>query len=304
MHGGGWLCLWHPPTMPRLLTLALTLCALTNLGRAEIAQPAPTAPGTVVTVWPKGAMPGKAIAGPERALPARGDNVLRLTDIAEPSFTVYAAPNAAKPTPAVIICPGGGYGILAYDKEGTEVAAWLNSLGITGIVLKYRVPGNQDGAFQDVQRAIRLVRQRAAEWNIARDRVGAMGFSAGGHLAARLSTLGGPATYPRLDEADDQPLKPDFAILVYPAYLDKGMVGLVNAKTAPTFIAHAEDDKSFIVGSKVYHESLLAAKVSTQFFKVATGGHGHGLRSEKEIKAWPDQCQAWLKQIGMLPAAR
>jgi acetyl esterase/lipase len=82
------------------------------------------------------------------------------------------------------------------------------------------------------------------------------------------------------------------------------MVGLVNAKTAPTFIAHAEDDKTFIKGSKVYHEALVAAKVSTQFFKVATGGHGHGLRSDKEIKAWPDQCQTWLKQIGILPSAR
>lgn len=290
--------------MPRLLTLALTLCALTNLGRTEIAQPAPTAPGTVVTVWPKGAMPGKAIAGPERALPARGDNVLRLTDIAEPSFTVYAAPNAAKPTPAVIICPGGGYGILAYDKEGTEVAAWLNSLGITGVVLKYRVPNSQEGAFLDIQRTIRLVRQRAAEWNIARDRVGAMGFSAGGHLAARLSTHTGPATYPRLDDADDQPLRPNFAILVYPAYLDKGVAKFIDAQTSPTFIAHAEDDKSYIIGSKAYHEALVTAKVPNDFFRVATGGHGHGLRSDKEIKTWPDQCQAWLKQIGMLPAGR
>jgi acetyl esterase/lipase len=290
--------------MRRLLVLpCLLLSAAALICHAEEAKPGPTMPGVVVSLWPKGAMPGQAAAGPERAMPARGDNVLRLTDISEPSFTVYKVA-AEKPTPAVIICPGGGYGILAYDKEGTEVAAWLNSLGITGIVLKYRVPKNQDGAFQDIQRAIRIVRQRSTEWNIARDRVGAMGFSAGGHLAARLSTLGGPATYPRLDESDDQPLKPDFAILVYPAYLDQGMVGLVNAKTAPTFIAHAEDDKTFIKGSKVYHEALVAAKVSTQFFKVATGGHGHGLRSEKEIKAWPDQCQTWLKQIGMLPSAR
>jgi acetyl esterase/lipase len=290
--------------MPRCLTLTLVLlCGWTTLSHAEEAKPGPTMPGVVVTLWPKGAMPGQAATGPERAMPARGDNVLRLTDISEPSFTVYKVA-ADKPTPAVIICPGGGYGILAYDKEGTEVAAWLNSLGITGIVLKYRVPKNQEGAFQDIQRTIRIVRQRATEWNIARERVGAMGFSAGGHLAARLSTLGGPATYPRLDESDDQPLRPDFALLVYPAYLDQGMVGLVNAKTAPTFIAHAEDDKTFIKGSKVYHEALVAAKVSNTFFRVATGGHGHGLRSDKEIKAWPDQCQTWLKQIGILPSAR
>jgi acetyl esterase/lipase len=290
--------------MRRLFALpCLLLSAATLVCQAEVAKPGPTVPGQVVTLWPKGGIPGKAIAGPERAQPARGDDVLRLTDIAEPSFTVYKVA-ADKPTPAVIICPGGGYGILAYDKEGTEVAAWLNSLGITGIVLKYRVPGNQEGAFQDIQRAIRIVRQRSTEWNIARDRIGAMGFSAGGHLAARLSTLGGPATYPRLDEADDRTLRPNFAILVYPAYLDQGLTKLVDAQTAPTFIAHAEDDKSYIKGSKVFHESLLAAKVPNTFFKVATGGHGHGLRSEKEIKAWPEQCRDWLKQIGMLPAAR
>ena len=134
------------------------------------------------------------------------------------------------------------------------------------------------------------------------DRIGAMGFSAGGHLAARLSTLGGPATYARIDEADDQPLRPDFALLVYPAYLDQGLAKLVDAKTAPTFIAHAEDDKGFIKGSKLYHEALVTAKVPSDFFRVATGGHGHGLRSAKEIKAWPDRGEAWLRAIGVLAA--
>ena len=131
-----------------------------------------------------------------------------------------------------------------------------------------------------------------------------MGFSAGGHLAARLSTHAEPTVQLWLNNEEPQPIRPNFALLVYPAYLDQGLTKLVDAKTAPTFIAHAEDDKSYIKGSKVYHESLLAAKVPTQFFKVATGGHGHGLRSEKEIKAWPDQCRDWLKQIGILPAAR
>jgi acetyl esterase/lipase len=289
-------------TPPRSLALPCALLlAVAALGAAEEPKPAPTVPGRVVKVWPKDALPGKAIAGPERAQPARGDNVLRLTDITEPSMTVYAAPNAKQPTPAVIICPGGGYAILAFDKEGTEVAAWLNSLGITGIVLKYRVPGNQDGAFQDVQRAIRLVRHRAPEWNIARDRVGVMGFSAGGHLGARLSTLGGPATYARIDEADDQPTRPDFAVLVYPAYLDQGVAKLVDAKTSPTFLAQAEDDKSFIAGTRTYEAALAAAGVPQASFHVATGGHGHGLRSTKEVKAWPERCEAWLRAIGMLP---
>lgn len=284
------------------LATALPLGAL-PAASAETARPEPKGPGIVVSLWPKGAMPGQAGKGTERTLPARGDAVVRLTDISEPSFTVYQAA-AAKPAPAVIISPGGGYGGLAYNKEGTEVAAWLNSLGITGVVLKYRVPNNRDGAFQDIQRAIRIVRHRATEWKIDRTRVGVMGFSAGGHLSARLSVLAGPATYARLDAADDEPLRPDFAVLGYPAYLDEGLVPLVDSRTAPTFIAHAEDDKRFIKGSDAFFAALKGTKTPHAFFRCATGGHGHGLRSEKDVKAWPEQCQEWLMKVGVLPAVR
>jgi acetyl esterase/lipase len=290
--------------MLRLTSLATTLLlGALPASYAETAKPEPKGPGIVVTLWPKGAMPGQAGKGAERTLPARGDAVVRLTDISEPSFTVYQA-DSAKPAPAVIISPGGGYGGLAYNKEGTEVAAWLNSLGVTGVVLKYRVPNNRDGAFQDIQRTIRIVRHRATEWKIDRARVGVMGFSAGGHLSARLSVFAGPATYARLDAADDEPSRPDFAVLGYPAYLDEGLVPLVDARTAPTFIAHAEDDKRFIKGSDAYFTALKATKTPHAFFRCATGGHGHGLRSEKDVKVWPEQCQAWLNQIGILSAAR
>ena len=286
-----------------LRAFLLSALLVTTLPAAEIPQPAPRGPGIVVMLWPKDAVPAPTTKGPEKALPSRGDNVLRLTEISEPSFTVYRA-ESAQPAPAVIICPGGGYSILAYDKEGTELAAWLNTLGITGVVLKYRVPNNREGAFQDIQRALRIVRHRAAEWNIARDRVGVMGFSAGGHLSARLSVFAGPATYPRVDAADEQRLRPDFAVLGYPAYLDQGMVPLVDVRTAPTFIAQAVDDKKFIVGTDAYFAALKETKGPHAFFRCATGGHGHGLRSDKEAKAWPDKCQAWLRQIGVLPAAR
>ena len=293
-----------PATMLRLiLTSVFLLSGALPAFSAERALPEPKGPGIVVPLWPKGAMPGQAIKGTERSLPARGDEVVRLTDISEPSFTVYAV-GSPKPTPAVIISPGGGYGGLAYNKEGTEVAAWLNSLGITGVVLKYRVPNNRDGAFQDIQRAMRIVRHRATEWNIDRERVGVMGFSAGGHLSARLSMFAGPATYARLDAADDQPLRPDFAVLGYPAYLDEGLIPLVDARTSPTFIAHAEDDKRFIQSSDAYFTALKATKTAHAFFRCATGGHGHGLRSEKDVKAWPEKCQTWLLQIGVLPAVR
>ena len=158
--------------MSRLNIIATTLLlGALNALSAEQAKPEPEAPGIVVKLWPQDAMPGRAVTGTERTLPARGDEVIRLTDISEPSFTVYRA-ESAKPSPAVIVSPGGGYGGLAYNKDGTEVAAWLNTLGVTGVVLKYRVPNNRDGAFQDIQRAIRLVRHRAAEWNIDRARVG------------------------------------------------------------------------------------------------------------------------------------
>ena len=265
-----------------ILTAATLLC-LGLSASTQADEPAAARQPVTVSLWPKDQMPGRRSDGPEREVPSRGDNVTRLTDITDPTISVYQAPGATKPTPAVIICPGGGYGILAYNKEGTEIATWFNSIGITGIVLKYRVPGNQDGAFQDIQRAMRLVRRRATDWNISPTQVGVMGFSAGGHLSARLSTNWEKPTYSRLDDVDDEKLRPDFAILVYPAYLSRtpGQVAAdlpISSKTPPTFIVHTEDDKSFIAGSKLYHASLNEAKVANEFFLCATGGHGYGLQ--------------------------
>jgi acetyl esterase/lipase len=272
--------------------------------QAERADPLKAAAVTM-PLWPAGKMPGH---GPkegavEKALPSRGDNVLRITDIHEPSISVFKAPVTSHSTPAVIICPGGAYGILGIDKEGTEIAAWLNSIGITGIVLKYRVPNNQEGAFQDIQRAIRLVKTHAAQWNIATNKIGVMGFSAGGHLCARLSNNYGKSTYARLDATDDEAMRPDFAILIYPAYLKSGPGKLSSqttpsAQTPPTFMVHTEDDDMFIAGSKLYHAALEAAKVPNEFFLCAEGGHGYGLRSKKEVSVWPKKCQEWLGKAG------
>jgi len=259
----------------------------------------------VVALWKDGKMPGHGAAGSEKELPARGDNVVRLTDISDPTITVFRARGVGKATPAVIICPGGGYNLLAYNKEGSEVAAWLNSIGITGIVLKYRVPGNQDGAFQDLQRAVRMVRHNASAWNIAADRVGVMGFSAGGHLCARLSTNADQASYLSLDGVDEEKFRPDFAVLIYPAYLSRVAGKLaadlpVSGRTPPTFIVHTEDDRSLVAGSKVYHAALEAAQVANEFFLCATGGHGYGLRSDKEVGVWPEKCRQWLMRVGVL----
>ena len=294
------------PSTDRLLGIMLVILAIPSV---LAQQPAPVQAAAPLTqpLWPTGRMPGHGLKeeAVEHALPSRGDNVLRITDINEPTIAVFKPPGATKPTPAVIICPGGAYGILCIDKEGTEIAAWLNTIGITGVVLNYRVPNNQDGAFQDIQRAIRLVRESAAKWNIAPARVGVMGFSAGGHLCARLSTNSGKSTYPAIDGTDEQNLRPDFAILVYPAYLaqvpGKLSGGLpVNAETPPTFMVHTDDDKSFVPGTKLYHAALDAAKVSNEFFLCAGGGHGYGLRAKGEVSAWPKKCQEWLVKTGIL----
>lgn len=282
-----------------LFLTALLLAPLS--GFAANAGEAPV----LVQVWSSGKMPGVGAAAPEMEAPTKGDGVVRVTNVSEPTLTVFRASSATAATPTVIICPGGGYQILAINKEGTEVAAWLNTLGITGIVLKYRVPKNRDGALQDIQRAVRLVRARQKEWNIDAARVGVMGFSAGGHLCARLSTTHGTAAYPPLDDVDRLDGRPDFAVLVYPAYLgDSGHLApnlTVSAKVPPSFIAHSEDDKSYIAGSKLYVKALAAAKVTHEFALYPTGGHGYGLRSTMDAKAWPDRCADWLKTIRVLP---
>ena len=278
-----------------------TLLTALLLGFAAHAAEAPV----MLRVWPVGQMPGVGAATPEMETPTKGDGVIRLTNVSEPLLTVFRSPLATAPSPAVIICPGGGYQILAINKEGTEIATWLNSLGITGIVLKYRVPNNRDGALQDIQRAVRLVRARQKEWNIDPARVGIMGFSAGGNLCARLSTTHGTNSYPALDDVDRQDDHPDFVVMVYPAYLgEKGQLAhnlTISGKVPPSFIAHSEDDKNFVSGSKLYVEALTAAKVPHEFALYPTGGHGYGLRSAKEAKDWPDRCATWLNTIRVLP---
>ncbi len=152
----------------------------------------------------------------------RNDGFHRITNVSRPTLTLFPAPRkaGAAAAPAMIVCRGGGYGYTVIDKEGTEIAAWLNSAGFSALVLKYRTPNNRAGALQDAQRALSLARERAAEWNLDPQRLGIIGFSAGGHLAARTSTSFGERSYPDIDAIDENSCRPDFAVLVSPAYLD------------------------------------------------------------------------------------
>jgi len=290
------------------LVMAVSLLA------AAIACAADTAKPEVVRLWPK--PPGQVQPGqPERTdkVKWRGDRtLLKTSHVSDPTITVYRPANpAAEPTPAVVICPGGGYGILAWDLEGTEVAEWLNSLGIAGVVLKYRVPRQRDGALQDAQRAVSLVRSRAKAWSIHPGRVGILGFSAGGHLAARTATNHEKRTYQPADDADKQSCRPDFTVLIYPAYLTAKDGEKLDAATLPvgpttpgTFIAVAFNDK-FAPGALHYFQALRKARVRSELHVFHSGGHGCGLReSDANVTTWPAHCARWFRELGILPAAK
>jgi acetyl esterase/lipase len=255
-------------------------------------------PTLVIDVWTPGTMPGNGAAEAEAEMPSKGDNVQRITNISRPTLSIF--PVNKKKAPAVIVCPGGGYSYVTYNKEGVEVAEWLNSLGITALVLKYRTPKNRDGAFQDLQRAISLTRVNAAKWKIDSKNIGVIGFSAGGHLAAKASNLFENRSYPLIDPVDKKSCRPDFVILVYPAYLEQdGKIAAelkLTAKIPPTLIVHNEDDKTFIAGSKIYHSALEQARIPNKFLLYQTGGHGYGLRSDKEAGRWTKDAADWLKK--------
>jgi acetyl esterase/lipase len=265
---------------------------------------------TVVKLWP-GKAPGEAKdVGPEVATPPKNANdVKRLTNVSEPTIAVYkpAKPNGA----AVIVAPGGGYSILAIEHEGTQTCEWLNTLGVTAILLKYRVPKREMqmpdnlAAIQDAQRAVSLVRANAKEWGLDPKRIGMLGFSAGGNLTA-WACLAGKRHYEPVDDADKLPSKPDFAALIYPAYLvdAKGELKPEYQPTKdspPMFFAHANDDPVTPLSSAMLYAALKKQGVPAELHIFATGGHGYGMKkSPNPVSAWPDRCGDWLKQRGYL----
>jgi acetyl esterase/lipase len=241
-----------------------------------------------------------------------------VTNVTKPTITIYRPAKDKDTGTALLICPGGGYWNLYWQLEGEEVAAWLNSLGVTGIILKYRVPrrpGEPKGEparlpLQDAQRAVSLVRSKAKEWGINPARIGMVGFSAGGHLAIATATSFDKRSYEPIDDVDKVSCRPDFAILVYPGYLkakdkDELAPGLsIPAGAPPVFLAHGGDDiVSSPEHSVVLYLALKRAGVPAELHVYAGAAHDFGVRpSEHPCSAWTHFCANWLRHQGFLKA--
>jgi acetyl esterase/lipase len=244
-----------------------------------------------------------------------GQRVMRITNVAEPTLELFPPAPENNTGAAVLICPGGGHRILAYDLEGTEVADWLASIGVTGIVLKYRVPApNPDrrweAAVQDAQRAMIVTRANAEQWGIDPERVGILGFSAGGQTAA-LTALTPARHYDAQDDWDTQhDFRPNFGVLVYPAYLANeaktGLVGeaTVNEQSPPLFLAHAFNDPVPVENSVLLYLAMKRVNRPAELHAYASGGHGFGMRATEEpCSRWPMLCEQWMRHQGWLTPA-
>lgn len=315
--------------------LILALCAVIALGGecalADIWQPSqghtqiPIWPGTPPDTKP---MPGQEAEGQTTSMVA-GKPWTWVANVTQPTMTVYT-PTGKNTGAAVVVLPGGGFEVLAIDLEGTEICDWLTSKGITCILLKYRVPSEPydwrcaDGkvasvpcypddlatstrSLEDLQRTMGLVRLHAKEWHIDPHKIGVAGFSAGGFLAAEISTKYQQRLYAPVDDADKESARPDFAILVYPGHLATDGDRLnpnvpVSRETPPTFVVQAQDAHVDPVHeSLVYYAALAKAGVPVEMHLYAQGGHAFGLRRNRfPVTDWPQLVETWLHTIGMI----
>ncbi len=322
------------PMKELLLTLSLLLlvafawfrhvCAQSNTSQAR--TPLERQNPLVVELWP-GKVPDEAgDIGPEKvrmspALDRKQVEVTEptrlVTDVSKPSITLYRPPKDKDTGTAMLICPGGGYWDLYWQLEGEEVATWLNSQGITGIILKYRVPRRRDDVkseparrpLQDAQRAVSLVRSKAAEWGLNPQRIGMVGFSAGGHLVIATATGFEKRSYEPQDEIDSVTCRPDFAILAYPGYLkakDKDELSpalSIPAGTPPVFLVHGDED---IISppqhSVCLYLALKRAGIPAELHVYARSAHDFGVRTNAHpCSAWTKACEQWLRHQGFLP---
>jgi acetyl esterase/lipase len=286
-------------------------------------QPAPG--HTQVPIWPGVVPDAQPVEGPEESgTVVDRDRSKRLVggrpwvyvgNVSQPTMTIYS-PAGTSTGAAVVVFPGGGYNVLAIDLEGTEVCDWLTSKGITCVLLKYRVPCAKTGpyrdcatALQDAQRAVGLVRFRAAQWHVDPHKIGVLGFSAGGHMVAAISTHFEKRLYPAVDAADEESCRPDFAVALYPGHLAVREKDFalnpdieVGRQTPPTFLLQAEDDPiDPVENSLVYYAALRKAGVPAEMHVFVTGGHAFGLRrTDSPITDWPRLVEKWLGTIGAI----
>ncbi len=275
-------------------------------------------PNRPIPLWDGNAPGEPRISTPERDVTtdtdrkAAGQRISRITDITVPTLTVYQPPKEKRTGTAVLVFPGGAYRYLAIDIEGAEISEWLNTLGITAILVKYRVPAPEGAppfslAVQDGQRALRVVRAHAAEWGIDPRRVGVIGFSAGAHLSATLGAASVRPAYTPRDEVDDLSPRPDFTMLLYPGMLTiAGTTQLheevqPGPETPPTFLVQTEDDSVRVENSLSYYAALKAARVPVEMHLYSTGGHGYGARpSSDAVSSWPARAAEWMRTQGLL----
>lgn len=278
----------------------------------------PLAPAQNITLplWPHGAPepytggPEQDITKPTDALIA-GKPLMHLTNVSKPTLAFYPAPEEKNTGATVVVLPGGGYRILAYDLEGTEVCTWLNAIGVNCALVKYRVPfathyPKNTADLEDAQQAMRITRAHAAEWDIDPRRVGVLGFSAGGHLAVVLSNH---PDFRRAGEPEhDLNARPDFALIIYPGYLtdapalNKLADGVdPGPNTPPTFLLQAEDDPVHEENVLLYFQALKESKVPAELHIFSKGGHGYGLRpTDLPITHWPALAETWMHTIHVI----
>ncbi len=276
-------------------------------------RPAAAAEPVTLPLWPDGApsaMAPKSEATAKMIQSYGGATATRLTDITEPTITIYRPekPNGA----SVVVAPGGGFMFLSYASEGSQVCEWLNTLRVTGVLLKYRTPTRDEAEpfslpVQDAQRTLGMVRHHATEWGLDPNRVGLLGFSAGANLAGHVAWDRTARTYPQQAALDD-PRGPDFLVFIYGGgFLDKDdktkfRAGFsVPADAPPAFFMVAHDDKSNPIETVMLYLEYKKQNLPAEVHIWTKGGHGFGMRKEKNpINDWPDRCGEWMGSLGLL----